>query len=60
MQWALINGETVTGITVMRTDIGIDTGDIILQKTLEILPAENTQELLQRLSLLGCGAYCRL
>lgn len=36
IQWALINGETQTGITLMQTDIGMDTGDILFQETLEI------------------------
>lgn len=56
VQWALINGETITGVTIMRTDIGIDTGDIILQKPIKIMPSENTQELLYKLSILGSEA----
>lgn len=38
IQWALIEGLTVTGTTIMQTDVGMDTGDILLQETLAILP----------------------
>jgi methionyl-tRNA formyltransferase len=55
-QWAIINGETKTGVTIMRTDIGIDTGDIILQKEAEITCCDTAGTLLQRLSLLGADA----
>ncbi|MCL2621820.1 MAG: methionyl-tRNA formyltransferase [Firmicutes bacterium] len=44
VQWAIINGETVSGVTIMHTDIGMDTGDIICQETLEILPTETTYD----------------
>ena len=40
IQWAVINGEKVTGITVMKTALGVDTGDIMLQKEVAILPDE--------------------
>jgi methionyl-tRNA formyltransferase len=36
IQWAIARGETVTGVTTMRIDAGLDTGDILLQKQLEI------------------------
>lgn len=51
--WALINGEEKTGITIMRTDEGIDTGDIILKNAITINENENSNELLERLSELG-------
>ncbi len=53
VNWALIHGETVTGVTTMMTDRGIDTGDILLQKELAILPDETAGELTGRLALLG-------
>lgn len=58
VQWAVINGERETGITVMRTDIGVDTGDIILQKKTDILQYETAGELMGRLSELGAQAIC--
>lgn len=38
IQWALIRGETVTGTTIMQTDVGMDTGPILLQEALPIAP----------------------
>ncbi len=45
INWAVINGETKTGLTIFWVDAGIDTGDILLQKEVEILPNETTGEL---------------
>ena len=36
IQWAVINGEKITGVTTMLTDVGLDTGDILLNKETEI------------------------
>jgi len=49
IQWALINGETETGITIMLLDEGEDTGDIILQKRSEIDPETDAILLYQQL-----------
>jgi len=56
IQWAVINGETETGITTMYTDIGVDTGDILLQRKLAIGPEETAGELFARMALLGADA----
>ena len=56
INWAIIEGEKETGITIMKTNIGLDTGDMILKKTLEILPDETAGELSVRLSNLGAEA----
>lgn len=53
INWCIINGETRTGVTTMMTDKGIDTGDILLQSALDILPDETAGELTTRLSALG-------
>lgn len=45
IQWAIASGETRTGVTTMRIDAGLDTGDILLQRELPI-PAEDTAETL--------------
>jgi methionyl-tRNA formyltransferase len=45
INWAVINGETRTGLTIFWVDEGIDTGDILLQKEVEIGPEETTGEL---------------
>ena len=56
IQWAVINGEKKTGITIMQTEAGVDTGSILLQKELEIGANETAGELSERLSLLGADA----
>ncbi len=56
IHWAIINGETETGITTFHIEKGMDTGDIILKKELPILPGENTCELHDRLAELGAEA----
>src|SRR5437868_2195237 len=40
VQWAIANGENVTGVTTMRIDAGLDTGDILLQKETAIEPSD--------------------
>lgn len=53
IQWAVINGDKTTGITTMYMDEGMDTGDTILKKEVEIGENETTGELWQRLSVIG-------
>jgi methionyl-tRNA formyltransferase len=53
IQWAIVNGETRTGVTTMRINAGLDTGDILLKAETEIGPDETAVELGQRLSKMG-------
>lgn len=53
IQYSIIDGETQTGITIMHMDVGIDTGDIILQKSILIHKDETGGSLFDRLSILG-------
>lgn len=53
IQWAIANGETKTGVTTMRIDAGMDTGEIALQEELEIGATETTPELAARLAAAG-------
>jgi len=53
IQWAVINGEKITGVTTMLTDIGLDTGDILLKKETEIGENETAGELFDRLAEMG-------
>ncbi len=53
IQWALMRGEPVTGVTTMRIDVGLDTGDILLKREVEIQDADTTESLGERLSRLG-------
>ncbi len=50
IQWAIANGETATGISTMRIDAGMDTGEILLQQETPIGPNETTPELAARLA----------
>jgi methionyl-tRNA formyltransferase len=53
VNWAIVNGEKVTGVTTMKMDVGLDTGDILLQRETEIVPSETAIELMERLSSVG-------
>lgn len=53
IQWSVLNGEKVTGVTTMLMADGIDTGDMLLSKSLEIGKNETASELHDRLSDLG-------
>ena len=53
IQWAVLNGEKITGITTMYMDEGMDTGDMILKEEVEIGPEETTGDLWQKLSKIG-------
>ncbi len=56
IQWALINGEKTTGVTIMRMDEGLDTGDMIRQHEIEISPHETGGSLFERLAKVGAEA----
>ena len=53
INWAIINGEKTTGITTMLMDEGMDTGDILLKKEIEIGEDDTSVELSQKLSAIG-------
>jgi methionyl-tRNA formyltransferase len=53
IQWAIANGETVTGVTTMRIDAGLDTGDILLQRELPIKNDDTAETLGPRLATKG-------
>ncbi len=59
MNWALIRGEQTTGITIMRMDEGVDSGDILLQEETAIEPDETYDRLHDRLSVLGAQCLLR-
>ncbi len=58
VQRAIWNGDTTTGITIQKMAPKLDTGDILLQRSLIINPAETSGELLDRLAILGGEAAC--
>lgn len=53
IHWAIIKGEETTGVTTMFMDVGMDTGDIILQEELTISPPETMGELHDRMAVVG-------
>jgi methionyl-tRNA formyltransferase len=53
IQWAIANGETETGVTVMKMDAGLDTGPIVSQRRMPILPEDDSATLHDRLARLG-------
>ena len=55
IQWAIINGEKETGVTIMQTALGVDTGDILMQESTKILEYETAGELFERLSSIGAN-----
>jgi len=53
INWAIVSGETISGLTTMRIDAGMDTGDVLLQKEISIGPKETAPELAARMSEQG-------
>ena len=54
IQWAVLNGEEVSGVTIMQMDEGIDTGDILMQETVTLDAKETGESLFDKLAV--CGA----
>lgn len=53
IQWSILNGDEKTGVTIMQMDEGLDTGNMIIQKEIEIAPDETGESLFDKLSELG-------
>jgi methionyl-tRNA formyltransferase len=53
IQWAIANGEATTGVTIMRIDAGLDTGDMLLKWETPIIPDETSPQLIERLAPAG-------
>jgi methionyl-tRNA formyltransferase len=53
IQWAIANGESITGVTTMRIDAGLDTGDILLQREMPIAIEDTSETLAPRLAAVG-------
>ncbi len=59
IQWSILNGDTVTGVTAQQMDIGIDTGDILMTKTFDIPENMNAGELFDTLSNMGADVLIK-
>jgi len=53
IQWAIARGETVTGVTTMKLNAGLDTGDILLQQEIPIAPNDTAETLAPKLAAVG-------
>jgi methionyl-tRNA formyltransferase len=53
IQWAIARGESITGVTTMKIDAGLDTGDILLQRELPIAPNDTAETLGSKLATMG-------
>ena len=53
IQWAIANGESVTGVTTMRIDAGLDTGDILMQREIPIAQEDTAETLGPKLASIG-------
>ena len=60
IQWSIINGDKVTGVTIMKTEAGVDTGDIIAVQKTDIGEAETAGELFDRLSAIGADLIVKV
>ena len=58
IQSAVLAGETLTGVTIMQIDAGMDSGDILMQKTLPIDPQDTAGSLSDKLAALGAQMMC--
>src|SRR3984893_12022077 len=55
IQWAIARGETVTGVTTMKIDASLDTGDILLQREITIAADDTAETLGPKLAAMGAG-----
>ena len=53
IQWAVLNGDVQTGVSIMQLDEGLDTGDVLMVEPVEIGPEETSGQLFDRVSAVG-------
>ncbi len=58
IQWAILNGDAYTGVTIMQMGVGLDDGDIIMQEKVEIGPEETGGGLFDKLAIVGGNLCC--
>ena len=59
VQWSVINGDEFAGVTTMKMDEGLDTGDMLLSEKITIGEYETSEQLFERISSLGADVLCR-
>lgn len=60
IQRSILNGDASTGITIMKMDEGVDTGPIITQERIEILPSDTSESLGKKLSVMGANLLVKV
>ncbi len=58
VQWAVLNGDAETGVSIMQMDEGLDTGDVLVCEKLAIGPEETSGELFERVTAVGARVLC--
>lgn len=59
VQWAVINGDEYSGVTTMKMDEGLDTGDMLLSEKIPIGEYETSEQLFDRIAALGADVLCK-
>jgi methionyl-tRNA formyltransferase len=59
IQWSILNGDAETGVTIMKIDVTLDTGDMLAQERTAILPEDNSVTLHDRLAKMGAELLVR-
>jgi methionyl-tRNA formyltransferase len=59
IQWAILNDERETGVTIMKMDEGLDTGEVLTSQSTPITPADNAQTLQDRLAMIGAAVLVK-
>ena len=60
VQWAVLNGDTETGVSIQQMDAGLDTGDVLACEKIAIGPEETSGELFDRVTAVGAQVLCRV
>ena len=58
VQWAVLNGDQETGVSIMQMDEGLDTGDVLVCEKISVGPEETSGELFDRVTALGAKVLC--
>ena len=58
VQWAVLNGDTETGVSIMQMDEGLDTGDVLVCEKMPVDPEETSGELFDRVTAVGARVLC--
>ena len=60
VQWAVLNGDTETGVSIMQMDEGLDTGDVLCCEKIAIDPEETSGQLFDRVTAVGARVLCEV